>query len=68
MDKHKLLVAAAVVGQQTDVCLRLASDNARLPDELDKVQLKASWALGDRMSTKKESSIRSAAASSRRQP
>ena len=68
MDKHELLVAAAAVGRQTDVYLRLTSDDARLPDELDKVQLKASSALGDRMSAKTESSIRSAAVSSRRQP
>jgi gamma-glutamyltranspeptidase/glutathione hydrolase len=80
MDKHKLLVAAAIVavlltpsaasatigrgtpyslsmqallrGQQTDVYLRLASDNGTLPDVLEKVQLKAFSAQGEHLSTR----------------
>src|SRR6266536_3346860 len=48
---YSLSVRALLGGGHTDVYLRLASETGRLPDRLDKVQLKAFSALGNHVST-----------------
>jgi len=48
---YSLSVQALLGGRHTDIYLRVASDTARLPDTLDKVQLKAFSPEGEHVST-----------------